>query len=271
MARVCPFGCGYLVLAFWSEDNFKILPTTTLLFFLGSKFDVTILQNAVRGGAGSPEWTFLQIAHCLWSLLAAAIGGLLALLLFADPKPDHQRAIAETDQSGAMPSKWWRRPVMIWLGGLALVALAALASSHSAPGLWAGSIFLLTQRCSGWQLWVRCSAAAGGGTIWVGAALFGSGYMYLTFGRSADTWPYPPTTHLLNALRPGPTPHWSGFPDASERFNALNERVLSALEQPIPMHFWNGAPLEDILKYIKNRGRGPSWQTPFRSMLIRSA
>ena len=128
------FGCGYLVLAFWSEDSFKTLPTTTLLLFLVSKFDDTIVQNAVRGGAGSPQWTFLQIGHCLWSLFAAAVGGLLALLLFADPKPDREQAIAETDQSGAMPSKWWRRPVIIWLGGLVLVAIAALAGSRQLPG-----------------------------------------------------------------------------------------------------------------------------------------
>ena len=94
--------------------------------------------------------------------------------------------------------------------------------------------------------------------MWLGAALFGCGYMFFTFGRSADAgWPYPPTTHLLNALRPGPPLHWSGFPDASDRNNSLNETISEALEQPIPMHFPDGVTLEDLLKYIRAEIRNP--------------
>jgi hypothetical protein len=244
-------GAGYLVLAFWSDNNFQTLPTTTLLSLLGSKFDESIVQNAIRGGAGSPQWRFLQIGHCLWSLLAAAVGGLLALLLFAGPVPDREPAHADIHQKSASPPKSWRRPAIIWLGGLALVAMAALAGSHGAPGLWAGAIFFLTCALLGLAVLGASFGRGGRRTIWVGAALFGCGYMYLTFARSTDTWPYPPTTHLLNALRPGPRPYWSGFPDASDRFNALNARLLNVLEQPIPMHFPNGAPLEDVLKHIK--------------------
>ena len=31
----------------------------------------------------------------------------------------------------------------------------------------------------------------------------------------------------------------------------MNATILKALEQPVPMHFPNGAPLEDVLKYIR--------------------
>ena len=151
-----------------------------------------------------------------------------------------------------MPRNWWRRPALIWLTGIMLIATAAVAGSRSAPGLWAGVIFLLTCGMLGLA---ALGALAGRGrrrTMWLAAALFGWGYMYFTFGRSVDAgWPYPPTTHLLNALRPGPQPHSSGFPDASERSNALNLRVLNLLELPIPLHFADGAPMEDVLKYIK--------------------
>ena len=87
--------------------------------------------------------------------------------------------------------------------------------------------------------------------MWLGAALFGSFYLFFTFGRSIDSaWPYPPTTHLLNAIRPGSPPHVSGFPDASERNNVRSASILKLLEQPIPMHFPDWSPLEDVLKHI---------------------
>ena len=96
--------------------------------------------------------------------------------------------------------------------------------------------------------------------MWLGAALFGSGYMCLTFGRSGDSaWPYLPTTHLLNAIRPGSLPSVSGFPDASERSNLRSASTLKLLEQPIPMHFPNFTPFEDILKHIlaETKARDP--------------
>jgi hypothetical protein len=245
------FGCGYLVLAFWSENNFQSLPTTTLILFVGSSFDPTI-GKAALGSFGTPLWTVLQVAHCLWALLSAILGGVLVRLFFADPNRDRDLPLAETATSDPSPPNWWQKPAVIWLTGFTLVASAAVVGSRFAPGLWAGVVFLLT--C------VMIATATVGAVLgrnrrrmmWVGAAFFGSGYMFLTFGRSADAgWPYPPTTHLLNALRPGSPPHWSGFPDASERFNTLNESILKALEQPIPMHFPDEAPLEDILKYIR--------------------
>ena len=56
------FGCGYLVLAFWTENGFHSLPTTSLLLFLSSKIDPSIQQN-VWSRAGSPYWMYLQNAH----------------------------------------------------------------------------------------------------------------------------------------------------------------------------------------------------------------
>ncbi len=250
------FGIGYLVLAFWSEINFDSLPTTALLLFLSSKFDPTI-QKAAWSRTGSLHWTFLHIAHCLWALVAAILGGAAANVLSAAASRDREQAVAETSASDRLPTTWWRRPALMWLTGSALVAAFALAASKSAPGLWAGVVFLLT--CG--MLGLATLGALGGRgkrrTMWLGAALFGWGYMYFTFGRTGDTsdagWPYPPTTHLLNALRGDAVPHWSDFRDASERNNSRNKSILKALEMPIPMHFPKGAPLEDVLKYIKNQ------------------
>jgi hypothetical protein len=254
------FGCGYLVLAFWTENGFHSLPTTSLLLFLSSNIDPSIPQN-VWSRAGSPYWTYLQIAHCFWALVAASLGGALAYVLF--PASEHQRAqtIAETYPDRPLPRIWRRRPAVIWLTGLAIVLLAALAGSRSAPGLWAGVIFLLT---CGMLALAILGASFGRGSrraMWLGAALFGCTYMVLTFGRSWNSeWPYPPTTHLLNALRPGSPPHVTGFPDASERNNVRSASILRLLEQPIPMHFPNWTPLEDILKHVvaETKARDPN-------------
>jgi hypothetical protein len=245
------FGCGYLVLAFWSDNNFKSLPTTTLLLFLGSKIDPTINRSAWTL-TGGPHWMFLEIAHCLWALPVAILGGVLVRVLFGVRAHDREQPYVETVPGSPLPASWWRRPAVFWLTGLAMVVSAALAGSRSAPGLWAGVVFLLTCAMLGMATLGAVFGRDRRRTMWLGAALFGLGYMFLTFGRSGgDAWPYPPTTHLLNALRPGSPPHWSGFPDASDRFNLLNERVLKALELPIPLHFPVEAPLEDILKHIR--------------------
>ena len=248
------FGCGYLVLAFWSENNFDSLPTTSLLLLLGSKFDPAIKQT-FRFRMGSPPWTLLHIAHSLWALVAAVLGGAAAQLLSAAANQDRERVVVESSASDWSPTNWWRRPALMWLTGSALVAAFALAASKSAPGLWAGVVFLLTCGLLGLA---TLGALVGRGkrrTMWLGAALFGWGYMVFTFARTGDTsdagWPYPPTTHFLNALRGDAVPHWSDFLDASERTNSRNKSILKALEMPIPMHFPKAAPLEDVLKHIK--------------------
>jgi hypothetical protein len=246
------FGCGYLVLAFWSEHNFENLPTVSAIFVIGSKYFSNTQQGAWMTGA-SLHWSFTQIVHCLWAILAAILGGALAWVLLAVPDNDRTQGVVQTDSGEALPPLWRRKPAVMWLAGIVVVALAALAGSRAAPGLWAGVVFLLT---CGMLATAILGALVGRGnrrTMWLGAALFGSGYMVFTFGRSSDSgWPYTPTTHLLNALRPGSPPHWSGFPDASDRFNSLNESVLKALEAPIPMHFPSETSLEDILKHIKS-------------------
>ena len=245
------FGCGYLVLAFWSEINFDSLPTTTLLLFLSSKVDPSI-QKAAWSRTGELHWTFLHIAHCLWALVAAVLGGAAAHLLSAAASPDREQAVVEMSASDRPPATWWRRPALMWLSGAALVAAFVLAAAKSAPGLWAGVVFLLTCGMLGLA---TLGAFVGRGkrrTMWLGAALFGWGFMYFTFGRTHDDgWPYPPTTHLLNALRGDAVPHVSDFLDASQRNNSRNRSILEALERPIPMHFPKGAPLEDVLKHVK--------------------
>jgi hypothetical protein len=198
-----------------------------------------------------------QITHCLWALVAAVIGGVIAHFLFADSGDDGDRPAALPQRDRLWSARRWRRPAFVWLTGLALITVSALAGAKASPGLWAGVVFMLTCGMLGLAVLGALAGRDGRRTIWLGVALFGAGYMYYTFGRTGDDGsPYPPTTHLLNALRPGSPPHSSGFPDSSARWNARSEQVLLLLEEPIPMHFADGATLEEILKL-------PAYEDPF--------
>ena len=95
--------------------------------------------------------------------------------------------------------------------------------------------------------------------IWLGAAIFGIGYMTLAFGRSLDreTWPSLPTDYLLNAIRRVFPPIVGGFPTASVGTAPANARIWVALEQPVPMRFPNDTTLEDVMKFIESATHGP--------------
>ena len=95
--------------------------------------------------------------------------------------------------------------------------------------------------------------------IWLGAAIFGVGYMILAFGRSLDreTWPSLPTDHLLNAFRRVFPPVVVGSPTSSVGTASANARIWEALEQPVPMRFRTDTPLEDVLKFIESATHGP--------------
>jgi hypothetical protein len=95
--------------------------------------------------------------------------------------------------------------------------------------------------------------------IWLGAALFGIGYMALAFGRSLgqETWPSLPTDHLLYELRRWFPAVASGFSTSSNAIAAANARIRDILERPLPMRFPRDTPLEDVLKYVQAATRGP--------------
>jgi hypothetical protein len=248
------FGWGYLAAAFWSERNFfEELPTAILVQAVSARIDPALGQSAGAPGGRALGLSVERVAHYLWALVAAILGGTLGRAFMGDPVPNAGEAFGNAQSREVSPAHWWRRPAVIGLAGLGLVASTALAGSRWAPGLWAGITFLLTCGLLGLA---TLGAIVNQGKLrrtWLGASLFGVTYMVLTFGRSPDnsTWPYSPTSHLLNALRAGFPPHRSGFPDTSERSDVVNARLLNALERPIPLRFPQETPLEDILTYIR--------------------
>ena len=122
------------------------------------------------------------VGHCLWSLLAAMIGGGLAHALFAAPAGPSAGREAGPGQERRPVRAGWRRLAAVGLAGLVTVTALVLVGPRSDPALWAGAVYLLT--------WVLLGTAALGFAcgrgrrrmVWFGAALFGLGYMVLNRG-----------------------------------------------------------------------------------------
>src|SRR5262249_45281421 len=96
--------------------------------------------------------------------------------------------------------------------------------------------------------------------IWLGASLFGAGYLVLAFD---SVGPYPggslATNPLVHAL-------WSGNPrvtsedsDDSPNAAAANERILEALDRPFRMRSPPPTSLGDVLEAMKQATRAPGY------------
>jgi hypothetical protein len=246
-------GWGYLALAFWSWDHSSELPTITLLEALGPRLGIPAQFVGGSRGVRGLNVHFWRIGHCLWTFLAAILGGLGAIIVDTVPTGSLESPVISGQAAEPLPTQYWRRPATFGLAGFGLIAVVAIVGSRWSPGLWAGTTFLLT--------WGLLGLAALGGVfgrgkrreIWLGAVLFGAGYMILTFGRSPDDWksPRPPTDHFLGALRPGHQPIVIGFPITPVEIYSKTEQILDELERPIPMPFPNDTPLGEVLKYIR--------------------
>jgi hypothetical protein len=265
------FGWIYLSAAFWPSSYWPKLPTQTLLERLApwlggirGPFPAFALGGMGGGmgggggwaGGGGGEW-FFQIGHCLLALLAAGLGALLGNRLF-DAALDKSDTIAASSETAASehPRTWWVTPLVWATSVLVLVAVIMSAGAVLPPGVWAGSTFLLT--------WLVIGLVALGALVrrsrrreaWLGAALFGAGFMVLAFGQFCpERWPGPPTADLLDELRPWLPSFTDGRRADPESVTAANALIHEALRQRVPMHYSDETPLEDVLKHIVDRMR----------------
>jgi hypothetical protein len=201
---------------------------------------------------------FFQIGHCLFALLAACLGAFLGNRLFVTAVEEPEARSADSPATtNARPHKRWFVPLAQLISGVMLVTVIASGSSILKPALWAGVTFFLT--------WCLIGLMATGSVIargrqresWLGATFFAAGFMILTFGRlNDDTWPGPPTVEFLNEVRPGLPAFASGLKAKPESITAANARITAALNWPVPMHFVEETPLEDILKWIEQATAG---------------
>jgi hypothetical protein len=246
------FGWGYLALAFWSP-------------FIKTKLPTLVLIDAVfdRAGVAPPifgfdDWSCTPIANCFWALVAAILGGLLATALFAVPTFRAERPATEPQDTGQFPRIWWRRPAVIGESGIAITGTLAVVTSGLPQLLWAGLIFLLTCVLLGFAALGVLLVRGRDRELWLGAALFGCGYLIMAFDLHPfhANCPYLVTGQFLNTIRPWFPSSVSGRPEPVDKTNPANARILKMLEQPLPMRFPKETELEDVLKYIKKATAG---------------
>jgi hypothetical protein len=276
------FGWGYLLLSLWSKVN---LPTMALLDVVAPRLGLPVpfmggmgggagvggggrgglpiaelLAGGFGGGGGGPfDESRQQIAHCLWALAAALLGGLLARTFFGSPTASPEIYNTHALSPASSSRRWWLFPAVVGLAGCSAVLSLGIFGSKTAPGFWVGAIFLLTCGLLGVTVLGVAGDQGKRRQVWLGAAIFGIGYMAIAFGRSLDweTWPSLPTDGLLGAVRLWFPPGVTGFPTASDAVAAANARIWNALEQPVPMYFLEDTTLEDVVKHIQAATHGP--------------
>ena len=276
------FGWGYLFLAFWTSFE---LPTMAVLNKIGAQLGTKVqfpgTMNGGMGGGmsgmmstglefsggfgggigGPPDLPLQQIAHCLWALVAALLGGTLSILLFGGRKKSAEEPDADPEtRPRVLRRAWLFRTAILSLSACVVATFLLAFLSRSAPDFWAGATFLSTCALLGLTILGAAGEQGSRRQVWLGAALMGAGYMTLAFARhpEVDT-PVPqlPTEQLLHAVR-GWFPSGVGsLPSSWSGTAAANLRIWRALEQPVPMHFPIETPLGDILKYVEQATRGP--------------
>jgi hypothetical protein len=92
---------------------------------------------------------------------------------------------------------------------------------------------------------------------WLGAFLFGAGYMTLIFGPDPDqpSWERLAIDEAFRAVCPWLPPVEPGYPASSLEIAAVNTRIRALLERSIPMHFAQPTPLEDVEKHVRAETR----------------
>jgi hypothetical protein len=267
------FGWGYLLLSRWSSID---LPTMTALDAAAAWLRVPIRFQGGMGGMGGMQNIGLrafggfgggavvmadeplrQIAHCLWALVAAFLGGTFSWVLFSRRKPDENKVSTQTGFIEPNDARWWRMPLILAASGICIVIAFALLGSTSSVGPWAGAAFLLTSGLLSMTVLGTVSTAGKRRQMWLGAALFGIGYLLLAFGTWNEVFPALPTEHLLAGLRDYFPAVNIGRAGAGTDVMSANARIWKALNQPVPMPFLDDTPLEDVLNHIKKQTRMP--------------
>jgi hypothetical protein len=267
------FGWGYLALAFWGAYSSPSLPTMTLLRAVVPDIDEPPAAMGGRGGGftGAPfggcmvvlDFSRWQVGHCLWGLVAAALGGYLARAFFGPPRSQVESPRAGLSVAEEPLRGWRRQPLAIALVGIVTAAWVAVWGSRWGPGLWAGSMLVLTWGLIGLAVLGAACGRRRPRTPWLGAAVFGAGAMILLFGKGSELMPAPhrATEQLVLALRPWLPPFVRRLAASSgDPVVAANARIREALEQPISMWFPVDTPLEHVVTYIQAATSGPGAQ-----------
>lgn len=251
------FGWGYLFLSGCGADYCSsMLPTTWPLEVLGGWLGVPGRPRGV-GLTGCMlsglDPNFSQIGHCLWALVAASIGGLLARSFSGPARDPTEERPPRDEAAGPAPRGRWFPPMVAGLAALILAGAIATMQSGAGALTWAGMTFAMTCAFHGLAILGAILGRGRRRAPWIGAALFGAGYTALIFSRPVSDLPQ---THLatgaiLEGLRARLAP-------VVESLSRPTARIREALERPIPMRFPGEVPLGDLLDYIKRETASPS-------------
>lgn len=238
------FGSGYMAWAFLAPyGTFGATRMMTLEVLKAGEF-------CLGAQAPKPVHLFWEIAHCLWSLVFAALGGMLARFLFPPLAAPGGPVLGCSLAS--RPARSSRR--MRTAGGLlgiGLFASAAVAGSRTDPGLWAGATVMVT--------WGLLALGAVGAIFdrgpcrmsWMGATLFGAGYLAIVSGHSpALSWPQYASDRLLSSVGSWLPSVPKEYPPSTDAIAAANLRIMEALDRTVPMRFPEETPIEEVVKYV---------------------
>ncbi len=248
------FGWIYLGLPFHFYEFSQGLPTQIILEMLGAIAGVPVDSEAQR--------SLFLIAHHVCTLLAAVLGGFLAIALFGGAASRPEVSTGSLHPAGQAPRRWWALPSVVLLLGLVLIASMAIACARLDARFWVGSTYLLTWWLLGLTALGALFAHGRRREVWLGAALLGTGFMTVVFDRSPFDEHNPrffllPSIQFLEAIRPHFETVVGGFATDPDSVGATQTRIHRALSKRVRMRFPDETTLEEILKYIQEVTRGP--------------
>jgi hypothetical protein len=259
------FGWGYLFLIFGGTYTSLHLPTTALLEMLRPSRAPSAggPVGGMGGGTGFPFPpfsrfpfdAFSQVGQSLFALAFAVVGGLLGVFLFG-ARSVRARAVVVSVPKAHAPRSWWRR-IAVAASVVVTSSVVVLAGLRWAPGPLCAATMFVTWGLLGLIAVGAACRPRRARAVWLGAALFGIGYMSLMFGRVPERieWPRAGTDLLLRAIRPS----WyvNQAPPSTVGTAVTNAWIHEVLTQPIAMRYPNGIPLEEALAEIQVATKGP--------------
>ncbi len=176
------FGWGYLALC-WrlARHPTAFLPANGLLEILGPWLGVAprvypggelggligVGLSSGRMGGVVLELSFVQVGHCVFALVAALLGGLLAAVSLEPSRHTPDRSRAGGPAAGRHPRSSWLPPTTLGLAVLIGAAAAVSIRSEARGPLWAGITFAMTWCWPAWRSWPPPSAGgAAGRSAW---------------------------------------------------------------------------------------------------------